>query len=187
MKTATSTGRTRGRRTWAWTLARGILFASGVSLFAYIAYRYSVGSAPDHGSLYGVLFSSSSLLAAGALLFAVRPHLMNRIPGFTGPVVRGGVVLLGVGWMATGLLCLGALARGVVSSPLFGTLDLIHMLSHHVVIPVALGFLALDSRKAERWLSGGPPHKSRPAEEPASAAGPAGTAASGASADSPGG
>jgi len=145
-------GRASGRLWW-WA-ARGILFASGVSLFAYLGYRYQIGSVPDHGSLYGVIFPLSAFLALGALVMAVRPHVLERIAGPAGPAVKGGVVLLGAGWMATGLLCLRSLTAGVIAAPLWGTMDLIHMLSHHVVVPVGLGMLALGSRRVEAWFLG---------------------------------
>lgn len=141
------------KRRAAWLLARGILLVSGISLAGYIVYRYTVaGNPPQVGTLYGTIFPASILLAILAVTLAVKPYLFRDADGMTGYGVRGGLLLFGAGWMGTGLLCVQSLTAGMIDAPVLGTLDFMHMLSHHVVIPAGMGFLVGIPTHVMDWV-----------------------------------
>jgi len=144
------------RRRKAWVLARAILGFSGVSLALYVAYRYTVaGNPPEVGTAYSVIFPSSLLLAVLAVLLAFKPFLFRGVDGASGYGLRGGLLLMGAVWMGTGLLCVRSLTQGVIASPLVGTLEFMHMLSHHVVIPMGMGFLLGIPERVVEWTTVG--------------------------------
>lgn len=139
------------RRKLGWILLRAVLFFSGLSLIGYVGYRYLVAGAPEAGTVYGVIFPASLLLAAVAILLAFRPALFRGADGATGFGLRGGLGLFGAVWMGTGLMCVQSLAAGVAASPLFGSLDFLHMVSHHVVIPAGVGLLVAIPGRVAAW------------------------------------
>lgn len=135
-----------------WVLFRALLLLSGLTLVGYVAYRYTLFQPPDHGSLYGRIFPLSLTFALLGIALAIAPHLLSRLRGHPGMACRGAVTAFGGAWMATGLMCTRALAAGVAEAPLRGTLDLVHMLSGHVYLPVAVVALAWCSRRVARWM-----------------------------------
>jgi hypothetical protein len=135
-----------------WTIFRGLLFLAGFSLVGYVAYRYTLFSPPDHGSLYGKIFPLSLVLAVVGMMLAVRPHLLNRVRGHAGLPLRSALTVFGGVWMATGLMCAQSLAAGMAEAPLGGTVDMIHMLSQHVFLPIAVVALAWAPARVARWL-----------------------------------
>lgn len=139
------------RRELGWILLRAVLFFSGVSLIGYVGYRYTIAGGPEAGTVYGTIFPASLLLAAVAILLAFRPGLFREAGGITGYGLRAGLGLFGAVWMGTGLLCVQSLAAGVAASPIFGTLDFLHMLSHHVVIPAGVGLLVAVPGAVLEW------------------------------------
>jgi hypothetical protein len=138
-----------GRR---WALFRALLFLSGLTLVGYVAYRYTLAQPPDHGSLYGKIFPLSLLLALTGISLAASPHLLTRLRGRPGMACRGALTAFGGAWMATGVACTRSLAAGVPEAPLGGTIDLLHMASGHVYLPVGVVALAWGSARVARWL-----------------------------------
>lgn len=139
-------------RKLGWILLRAVLFFSGISLIGYVLYRYAFsGSPPEAGTVYGVIFPSSVLLGVLAITLAFRPGLFRGADGAGGWGIRGGVFAFGAVWMATGLLCVQSLTQGILESPVFGTLNFLHMVSHHVVIPAGLGLLVAVPGAVLAW------------------------------------
>lgn len=144
-------------RRGGWILARAILLFSGVSLAGYVWYRYALApNPPEMGTVYGTIFPASLLLAALAVILAFRPYLFRGADGVSGWGLRGGLLGFGAIWMGTGLMCVQSLTAGMISSPFFGTLDFMHMLSHHVVIPAGMGFLVGIPHQVMGWVGGAP-------------------------------
>lgn len=133
-----------------WSILRGLLLFSGISLVGYIGYRYTMATAPDHGTVYGKIFPLSALLAGFAILLAVEPGAMRGIDGTRGKVLRAGLTLLGGVWMATGVMCVQSLASGMLAAPFSGTLDMLHMVSDHIVLPIGLAIVAWTPASAHR-------------------------------------
>lgn len=144
-------------RTPTWMILRGLLAFSGFSLMLYVAYRYLVGGPPDAGSVYAVIFPGSILLGGTGLALAVKPFALMKIRSAV--PLRVALVALGLVWMGTGLLCFQSLAAGTVAAPIGGTLTLFHMLTHHVVVPTGLFFLAGIPGWVEERLEGRRPEK----------------------------
>ena len=138
-----------------WVVFRGVLFLAGLALVGYVAYRYTLFNAPDHGSLYGKLFPLALPFAALAMALAVRPRLIARVPGQGGLALRGAVTTFGGAWMAMGLMCAAGFAKAVAEAPLSGTFDLMHMLSDHVFLPVAVVALAWAPDALPGWIRPG--------------------------------
>ncbi|MBA4157368.1 MAG: hypothetical protein H0X65_07820 [Gemmatimonadetes bacterium] len=162
---AKSNGTARGgSRRWAGF--RALLFLSGVSLLGYIAYRYTLFQPPDHGSLYGVIFPLSVVLAMFGAVLAVYPFLLDGVRGRPGAMLRGGLIGFGALWMATGVACTHSLAAGIGAAPLGGSVDMAHMLSQHVFLPVAVALLAWAPARVAGWMGAAPPEP-LPAREPA--------------------
>jgi hypothetical protein len=135
-----------------WTIFRALLFLSGLTLVGYVAYRYTLAQPPDHGSLYGKIFPASLLLALVGISLAVSPHLLAGVRGRPGLALRGALTAYGAVWMATGMVCTRSLAAGVAEAPFRGTVDLLHMLSGHLFLPVAVVTLAWGSARVARWM-----------------------------------
>lgn len=144
------------RREIGWILARAVLFFSGVSLIGYVVFRYAFsGSPPEAGTVYGVVFPASTLLAVLALVLAFRPDLFRHARSAGGLGIRGGVVLFGAVWMGTGLLCVQSLTQGVLASPFVGSLNFLHMVSDHVILPAGVGLLAAAPGAVLSWAGQG--------------------------------
>lgn len=135
-----------------WVGMRVLLFLAGLSLVGYVAYRYTLFSPPDHGSLYGKIFPLSLVLAALGMALAVRPLLLARVQGPAGLPLRTALTGLGAVWMGTGLTCVQSLATGILAAPLGGTIDMTHMLAQHVFLPLGVAALAWAPERVARWL-----------------------------------
>ncbi len=144
-------GSTRGRSGGGrgWTAFRVALALSALWLTGYVAFRYSVFNAPDHGTAYFYIFPASLVLAAVALVLAFRPFLLSRMPGIGGTALRGTLTAYGAVWMASGVACTLSLLEGIAIAPLGGSIDMIHMVSDHVFLPLAVATLAW----APGWLA----------------------------------
>lgn len=141
------------KRNAGWMLARTILFLSGVSLAGYVVYRYTLsGNPPEAGTVYGTIFPASLVLAGLAVVLAFKPYLFRGADGLTGYGLRGGLLGFGAVWMGTGLLCVQSLTAGMIEAPFFGSLEFMHMLSHHVVIPAGMGFLIGIPGQVMGWI-----------------------------------
>ena len=126
-----------------WTLFRGLLAVSGLSLMLYVGYRYLVGGPPDVGAIYAVALPASTLLGGTVLVLAVKPFALAESRGAAS--LRLGLVALGSVWMASGMVC---------GSLLDGTLHLLHGLGHHAVVPLGLFLLAGVPGWVERRVEG---------------------------------
>ena len=162
---------TAGTAWWGWGAFRALLFLAGLSLVGYIAYRYSFYQPPDPGTLYGIIFPLSILLAAAGMALAFRPRALARVPGQAGTVLRSAFTAYGGVWMATGLMCTSSLARGAVAAPLGGSIDLLHMLFQHVFLPVAVVALAWAPERVARMLGAPPEEQPHAVVEPVFGAG----------------
>lgn len=154
------TGSDRG-----WTPFRVALGVSALWLTGYVAYRYSVFNPPDHGTAYFYIFPASLVLAAVAFVLAFRPFLLSRVPGIGGTALRGTLTAYGAVWMASGVGCTLSLLEGIAIAPLGGSIDMVHMVSDHVFLPLAVATLAwapgwlavrLGASSAVRAAGGGP-------------------------------
>lgn len=153
-----------------WTGFRALLFLAAISMLGYIAYRYTLFQPPDHGSLYGVIFPLSALLAVVGAVLAAEPFLLAGVRGRPGAALRGGLVGYGALWMATGVVCTRSLAAGIAAAPLGGSVDMLHMVAQHVFLPIAVAALAWAPARVGRWL-GAPEPLPRTDADPAFAAG----------------
>lgn len=143
--------------TWSrWMTFRAVLLLSGLSLVGYVAYRYTLFQPPSAGSLYGTIFPLSLLLAGAGIVLAVRPDTLDQLRGPRGFAVRGGLTAFGAVWMATGAMCVASFARAIPEAPLGGTIDMVHMLSDHVVLPLGIAALAWAPARVARWLGARP-------------------------------
>lgn len=140
-----------GKRRRGWHALRALLFVAGLTLVGYIDYRYSFFQPPDHGTVYGVIFPLSALLALAGMVLAFRPYALARVPGQAGLALRSGITAYGGVWMATGMMCASSLARGAVKAPLGGSVDLLHMLLQHVFLPLGVVALAWAPERVARW------------------------------------
>lgn len=149
--TAECGGRSReGSRRWAGF--RALLFLAGSSLLGYIAYRYTLFQPPDHGSLYGVIFPLSVVLAVLGAVLAVHPFLLAGVRGRPGAALRGGLIGFGAVWMATGVACTRSLVEGIGVAPLGGSIDMVHMVSQHIFLPAAVALLAWAPARVAGWM-----------------------------------
>ncbi len=82
-----------------WETFRAVLFLAGLALVGYVAYRYTLFSPPDHGSLYGKIFPLALPFAALAMALALRPGLIARVPGQGGLALRAALKAFGGVWM----------------------------------------------------------------------------------------
>jgi hypothetical protein len=135
-----------------WPTFRALLFLSGLTLVGYVVYRFALPQPPDYGSLYGRIFLLSLLLAVAGMVLGVSPRSLHDARGWPGSGIRVALSGFGAVWMATGLACTPSLVAGVSESPLRGTFDLIHMLSGHVYLPLAVAALAWAPARVARWL-----------------------------------
>lgn len=134
----------------AWTAFRVALFVSGLWLLGYVVYRYTLFNPPEHGTVYGTIFPAALILALTGLVLAARPGLLGRRSGPGAGALKAGLSGFGILWMATGLHCTLSLLDGMAAAPLGGTIDMVHMVSDHVFLPVSVGVLAW----APGWLAG---------------------------------
>ena len=114
-------------------LFRVALFAAAASLGAYIPFKYATQMHAVTG-FYAFIFPFSALLAAAGIVAAVNPDKACDC----GPTVRSGIAALSVLWLATGMLCVSALADGVMSHPLRGSLATFQMTAQHVFLSLSL-------------------------------------------------
>jgi hypothetical protein len=154
-----------------WLAFRVLLFVAGLSLVGYIAYRYSFYRPPDHGTVYGIIFPLSFVLAVAGMTLAFLPYALARLRGQAGNALRGGLSVYGGVWMATGLLCASSLAQGAVAAPLGGSVDMLHMLFQHVFLPASVVALAWAPERVARWLNAPPEPAPAAAAKPAFGAG----------------
>lgn len=126
---------------------RAALFAAAASLAAYIPYKYATQLHAISG-LYAFLFPLSALLAAGGMMAAVRPDKVCDC----GVTMRSGIAVLSGLWLATGVMCVGALSESVAADPLHGTLASLHMLTQHVFLSLALIAFASAPERLARAL-----------------------------------
>lgn len=122
----------------AWITFRLLLMLAGVSLAAYIPYKYATQLHATEG-LYAFLFPFSSLLAMTGMALAIRPELAFRIPLFGRPVIAA----LAAGWMATGMSCVKALAIQVLASPGPGLFASFQMVAQHIFLSLAVAAIVL--------------------------------------------
>lgn len=149
-----------------WNVFRALLLLSASGLMAYVAYRYTLFSPPDHGTLYGKIFPLALVLALLGITLAARPHLCEGMRGQRRKAACSAVTVFGGVWMATGVMCVRSLAAGMVAAPLGGAFDMLHMLSDHVFLPLAVCALAWAPARVARWL-GAPEDQGMVAGEPA--------------------
>lgn len=135
-----------------WMILRGLMGASAIALMGYVAYRYSIYNPPRHGSLYGTIFPFALPFALLALALAWRPRLLARLPGAAGAASRSGATLFSGLWMATGAMCVAGFSKAVVDAPVAGTLDMLHIFSDHIFLPVAVIALAWAPDRIARAL-----------------------------------
>lgn len=132
-----------------WSVFRVALALSGLWLVGYVAYRYTLFNPPDHGTVYAYVLDASLVLAVVGMALAASPYLLHRAEGRSGLALRGALTLYGGIWMATGVGCVVSLTKGIAAAPLGGTVDMIHMLSDHIFLPLSVGILAW----APGWLA----------------------------------
>lgn len=138
-------------RARGWTAFRGVLLFAGVWLTGYAVYRYTLFAPPDHGTVYGKIFLLAPLLAWTGIALALRPDLL-RGGGATRGAARVALSSYGLVWMGTGLHCTASLLEGMAAAPLGGSIDMIHMLSDHVVLPASVVALAWAPDRVARRL-----------------------------------
>lgn len=133
-------------------ILRAGLFLIAFSLALYIPYKYATQLHAITG-LYAFLFPLSGLLALAGMVLSVKPQAACDC---SGTMRAGGGVLAGL-WMATGLMCIPSLTETVRAMPLGGSFAMFHMLTQHVVLPMAiLAFAFLPGRTARILGASGP-------------------------------
>lgn len=135
-----------------WMILRGLMGAAAIALVGYVAYRYSIFNPPRHGSLYGTIFPFALPFALLALALAWRPRLLAALPGAAGAASRAGATLFSGLWMATGAMCVAGFSKAVASAPVGGSLDMLHIFSDHIFLPVAVIALAWAPDRIARAL-----------------------------------
>jgi hypothetical protein len=130
---------------------RVALFAAAASLAAYIPYKYATQLHAVEG-FYAVLFPLSGLLAAVGLAAAVKPARVCDC----GVAMRSGIAALAVLWLATGVMCVGALTEAVLRDPLHGSIASFHMVAQHIFLSLALIAFATTPRRMARALGVAP-------------------------------
>ncbi|GAC1659348.1 MAG: hypothetical protein NVS4B3_27560 [Gemmatimonadaceae bacterium] len=134
-----------------WLTFRVALFLSGINLVGYIVYRHTLVHPPSHGSVYGIIFYVSVLLSVAGVVLSVEPFLLAG-EGRTRGALRGALTGFGLVWMSTGLLCARSLVDGVGKRPLGGAIDLLHMVSDHMLLPIGIAALAWVPARVAAWL-----------------------------------
>lgn len=132
------------------------VFLAGLSLAAYIPYKYATQLHAISG-MYAFLFPLSGLLALAGIVVACKPETACDC----GVPMRAGVGALAVTWMATGLMCVKSLAAGIMDDPLQGTIATFHMAVQHVFLSLSLLAFAFLPERMVRLL--GRPVPERPA------------------------
>lgn len=135
-----------------WAILRGLMGTSAIALIGYVAYRYSIYNPPRHGSLYATIFPLALPFALLALALAVRPRLLAGLAGGAGVAARAGATAFGGLWMATGAMCVAGFSKAVVEAPVEGTVNMVHLVSDHIFLPVAVVALAWVPDLVARWL-----------------------------------
>lgn len=121
---------------------RVVLFLSAATLALYIPFKYLTQLHATTG-IYAFLFPLSGLLAIAGITLSVKPQTACDCSTMT----RGGAGVLAVGWMATGLMCVSSLSEMVLEVPLGGTIAMVHMLTQHVVLSMAILAFAIWPRR----------------------------------------
>ncbi len=121
------------------------LFLIAASLAIYIAYKYATQLHAIAG-FYAFLFPLSGVLALAGMVLAVKPQAACDCSGS----MRGGAGIIAAGWMATGLMCIPSLTETVRVMPLGGAFAMFHMLTQHVVLPMAILAFALSPHRTAR-------------------------------------
>lgn len=132
-----------------WSVFRVALALSGLWLVGYVVYRYTLFNPPDHGTVYAYILDASLVLAVVGMALAASPYLLHRAEGRSGLALKGALTVYGGIWMATGVGCVVSLTKAIGVAPLGGTVDMVHMLSDHVFLPLSVGILAW----APGWLA----------------------------------
>jgi hypothetical protein len=121
------------------------LFLVAASLAFYIPYKYATQLHAITG-FYAFLFPLSGVLALAGMVLAVKPQAACDCSGS----MRGGAGIIAAGWMATGLMCIPSLTETVRVMPLGGAFAMFHMLTQHVVLPLAILAFAVSPYRAAR-------------------------------------
>ncbi|MEO6407125.1 MAG: hypothetical protein ABIO45_00015 [Burkholderiaceae bacterium] len=130
-------------------LFRVALFAAAASLAVYIPFKYATQMHAVTG-FYAFIFPFSALLAAAGIVVAVKPERACDC----GPTVRSGIAALSVLWLATGMLCVSALADTVMSHPLRGSMATFQMTAQHIFLSLSLIAFAWLPRRMAAALGG---------------------------------
>ncbi|GAC1654451.1 MAG: hypothetical protein NVS4B3_18460 [Gemmatimonadaceae bacterium] len=134
-----------------WLAFRAALFLSGINLVGYIIYRHTLVHPPNHGSVYGIIFYLSVVLSIAGVVLSVEPFLLAAEGRWRG-ALRGALTGFGAVWMTTGVLCARSLVEGVGKRPLGGAIDLLHMVSDHMLLPIGIAALAWAPTRVAAWL-----------------------------------
>ena len=137
------------------------LLIAAVSLAAYIPYKYATQLHAVTG-LYAFLFPLSGLLALAGIVVAVRPESACDC----GSTMRAGVGVVSVLWMATGVMCVSGLAKGVMHDPMHGSIAAFHMVAQHVFMSLSLVAFAIWPNQMVRWLGRTVPASAAPLPPP---------------------
>ena len=135
------------RRTLIWTIFRIALFASAVSLAAFVPYKYATQLHAITG-IYAFLFPWAGVLAIAGIVLALRPRSACdcSVP------MRAGIGSVAALWMVTGVICVPSLAEGVINSPLGGMFATFHMLVQHVFLSLSVLAFAFAPRAMARMM-----------------------------------
>ncbi len=131
-------------------LFRIALFTAGLSLAAYIPYRFVMQSHAS-GELYGLLFPWAMLLAIAGMAFALRPRMACDCSTPT----RIGLGGLSIGWIAAGMLCAKGLTMAITSQPLLGLSATFQMSAQHLFLSASVLALMVDPVGMASWMSRG--------------------------------
>jgi len=140
-------------------ILRAGLFLIAFSLALYIPFKYATQLHAITG-LYAFLFPLSGLLALAGMVLSVKPQAACDC---SGTIRTGGGVLAGL-WMATGLMCIPSLTETVRVMPLGGAFAMFHMLTQHVVLPMAILAFAFSPGRTARIFGASSPSALRGSE-----------------------
>ena len=140
-------------------ILRAGLFLIAFSLALYIPFKYATQLHAITG-LYAFLFPLSGLLALAGMVLSVKPQAACDC---SGTIRTGGGVLAGL-WMATGLMCIPSLTETVRVMPLGGAFAMFHMLTQHVVLPMAILAFAFSPGRTARIFGASSPSALRDSE-----------------------
>lgn len=72
------------------------------------------------------------------MVLAARPLFFARLRGPAALAVRAVTTGFAGVWMATGAMCTASTMKSIANAPLGGTIDVLHVFSDHVWLPLAV-------------------------------------------------